>query len=513
MSTTLPAAPAWAQVRLPALGESASDEFNVSAERRLGEQIMRDIRRDPDFGDDPQLLDYVQGLWQPLLQAARVRGDIGLDIAEQFSWEAFLVRDANVNAFALPGGAIGIHLGLIAITQSRDELASVLAHELSHITQRHIARSIGVGQRSSLVGLAALILGLLAASRSGNVDVANAAIYGSQAVAAQTQLNFSRDMEREADRNGFALLLLSGYSGMGMSRMFERLDISSRLNDNGSYPYLRSHPLTTERIGEARQLAATRAGGADVTGSVFEHALMQARARVLMDPSAQALRRYQLDDEAALPDPVDVSGVTLLYAAALASLRLNEPARAERAWARAQTALAASGQDAARLPRLWRYLAVELALAQRDIPRALALVEPAGADGSRAGLLLMAQVALAAGPQRPQLRHSVEQLQTWLVEHRADAGAWSALAQCARVQGLALRAVRAEAEAQAALGDLGGAIDRLRGAQEGVRRGGQTDFIEASVIDARLRELQAQRRELMAELRRGNRPARPDEPH
>ena len=201
-----PLSPVQAQVRLPALGESASEEFSVSAERRLGEQIMRDIRRDPDFGDDPQLLDYVQSIWQPLLAAARERGDISADIAQQFTWEAFLVRDPSVNAFALPGGYIGVHLGLISVTTTRDELASVLAHELSHITQRHIARSIGASQRASMVGVAALILGLLAASRSRNADVGNAAIYGSQAVAAQAQLNFSRDMEREADRNGFALM-------------------------------------------------------------------------------------------------------------------------------------------------------------------------------------------------------------------------------------------------------------------------------------------------------------------
>jgi hypothetical protein len=129
-------------VRLPALGESAAEDFGVGAERRLGEQIMGEIRRDPDYLDDPVLLEYLQSLWLPLVAAARQRGDVDVDTGNQFAWESFLVRDRSVNAFALPGGYVGVHLGLIAMTATRDELASVLAHELTHVTQRHIARGM-----------------------------------------------------------------------------------------------------------------------------------------------------------------------------------------------------------------------------------------------------------------------------------------------------------------------------------------------------------------------------------
>jgi predicted Zn-dependent protease len=166
---------------------------------------MRDIRRDPDYLDDPVLLEYLNSIWQPLVAAAKSRGDIDPGTDGQFAWEAFLVRDRSVNAFALPGGFVGVHLGLIAMTSSADELASVLAHELTHVTQRHIARSIGNSQKASLVGLGAMILGILAASRSNNADMAQAAIVGGQAAALQGQLNFSRDMEREADRIGFGV--------------------------------------------------------------------------------------------------------------------------------------------------------------------------------------------------------------------------------------------------------------------------------------------------------------------
>ena len=141
----------------------------------------------------------------------------------------------------------------------------MLAHELTHVTQRHIARSVTTSQRQSLLALAGLILGVLAASKGNSPDAAQAAILGGQAAAVQGQLNFSRDMEREADRVGFAVLREAGFAPVGMARMFEKLDYANRLNDNGAYPYLRSHPLTTERIAEAQSRLGT---GAVAAGSV-----------------------------------------------------------------------------------------------------------------------------------------------------------------------------------------------------------------------------------------------------
>ncbi|MEK8051683.1 M48 family metalloprotease [Ideonella sp. DXS22W] len=500
-------------LRLPALGESASDEFGLSTEKRVGEQIMREIRRDPDYLDDPILLSYLQGLWQPLVKAAQARGDIGVDTATLFPYEAFLVRDRSVNAFALPGGYVGVHLGLIALTASPDELASVLAHELSHITQRHIARSVSAGSRSSSLGLAAMLLGLLVAGRSGNVDVAQAAIAGGQAAMAQSQLNFSRDMEREADRNGFALLGDAGFAPSGMAGMFDKLDQSSRLNDSGGYPYLRSHPLTVDRIGEARQRVETN-GSVVLPPPTLRHTLMQARAKVLMDPSVQALRRLQdLDLRAAETSLPLAERLAAASAAALASTQLRDFARAERA-ARLMTALqaaAAPGAVDAASQRDLHQFAAEVALARGDVAAARTALLPDSADAGRASLLLRARLALAEG-QPAALRTSAEALQTWLAEHRQDSSAWQLMAQTSDRQGQKLRAVRAEAEAQAALGNLGGAIDRLRAGQQ-LARSGQVglDFIEASVIDARLRDLQGQRRQLMAEQQQqGSRGSRPD---
>ncbi|MFY9510758.1 MAG: M48 family metalloprotease, partial [Rubrivivax sp.] len=287
-----------AQVRLPSLGEAAADEFGVGTEKRMGEQIMREIRRDPAYLDDPVLLEFLQSIWQPLLAAARANGNVEPDIERQFAWEVFLVLDRTVNAFALPGGYVGAHLGLIALTASSDELASVMAHELAHVTQRHIARGVVNSQRSSMVGLAALLVGILAAARSNSVDVANAAIMGGQAAAIQGQLNFSRDMEREADRLGYGLLGAAGFAPLGMAQMFEKMDAANRINDGGNFPYLRSHPLTVERMSESRSRALF--AGPAKPAPPLRHVLMQQRARVLMDTDPQTLRRLQ-DQAAGVP--------------------------------------------------------------------------------------------------------------------------------------------------------------------------------------------------------------------
>ena len=214
-----------------------------SDERRLGDRIARELYRDPDYIDDPVLGEYVQGIWQSLLVAARARGDLTPELDERFAWELLLGRDRTVNAFALPGGYLGVHLGLIAIVGSRDELASVLGHELSHVTQRHISRLMSKQGQQAPWMIGAMILGVLAAGKSA--DAGNALIVGGQAVAAQTQLNFSRDMEREADRIGFGVMTQAGFEAQGFVSMFDKLQQASRLNDNGAYPYLRSHPLTT----------------------------------------------------------------------------------------------------------------------------------------------------------------------------------------------------------------------------------------------------------------------------
>lgn len=479
------------QGRLPALGDGAAEGLDVGTERRLGDQIMREIRRDPDYLDDPVLLEYLQSVWQPLLAAARARGDVGPELDSRFAWEPFLVRDRSVNAFALPGGFVGVHLGLIAMTATRDELASVLGHELSHVTQRHIARGMANSKRQSILGAAAMILGVLAATRSNTGDGANAVMAGGQALAAQGQLNFSRDMEREADRIGFGVMTGAGFAPGGMAAMFEKLEQNSRLNDGGGFPYLRSHPLNTERIGAARARLGTSASVAAISGRV--HLMAQARSRVLMDTRSGSLRRWQV--QAADTSTRGADPLLVAYSNALASTLLRE-------WPRADEAL----QTAARLvrddPAAEREVALlgaQSSLERGDAARAAEWLKPyrgAAAPASRAVMLLASQVALGLPQPNDGLKRSADELQTWTSLQPGDGLAWQALARTWRQLGFGLRALRAEAEAHVASGDVTGAVDRLREGQRQSRAGGKpVDFIEASVIDARLRVLEVQRRQ------------------
>ena len=487
-----------AQVALPSLGDSVSQDLDVGSERRLGDQVMREIRLDPDYLDDPLLLEYLQGVWNPLVAAAEKLGNIGDETHDRFAWEAFLVRDRSVNAFALPGGFIGVHLGLIAMTVSRDELASVLGHELSHVTQRHIARRIAGESRNSLLATAGMLAGLLAATR-GNIDMAQAAIVGSQAAAQQASLNFSRDMEREADRVGFNVMTQAGYAPAGMVSMFERMEQAYHLMDSGAYPYLRTHPLTSERIGDAR----ARLGTAEFVRpqGVAEHALMAARCRVLMDARAEAWIQLQaLDAGTRSTQTGPGKGYEQLaarYASALASIKMRNFPRAENALRSAELTLELLGPDE-RASRVLRYARAELAQAREQAADGFAALRPLGAERSRVMLLQRASLAMVDSGLE-SAREAADALQTEVSIHPMDALAWAQLAQLWDKLGQPLRAVRAQGEARAAAGDLKGAIDRLR---SGLRlsKGRDADQIEAAVIDSRLRTLLYERRQLLAEL-------------
>src|ERR1035437_7128167 len=316
---------ATAAAQIPTLGDGS--ELGSAAERRLGDRIAREMYRDPDYIDDPVLMDYVQGIWQPLLAAARARGDLSPELAERFAWELMLGRDRTVNAFALPGGYFGVHLGLLAVVGSRDELASVLGHEMSHVTQRHISRLIAKQGKQTPWLIGAMILGALAASK--NADAGNAMMVGGQAVAAQSQLNFSRDMEREADRVGFGVMTQAGFEGQGFISMFDKLQNASRLNDNGAYPYLRSHPLTTERSADMQARQALLAVGSTNATLTPQHAMMVARARVLSNPGVDSLRALIAEADAAGVAALAASPQAgVLYGAALAANQLRDFANA-----------------------------------------------------------------------------------------------------------------------------------------------------------------------------------------
>ncbi|NDP38958.1 MAG: M48 family metalloprotease [Rhodoferax sp.] len=508
---------------MPTLGDTS--DLSSSDERGLGDRIARELYRDPDYLDDPVLAEYVQGIWEPLLAAARKRGDLSPELSQRFAWEIMLGRDRTVNAFALPGGYLGVHLGLIAVVSNRDELASVLGHELSHVTQRHIARLMAKQGQQAPWMIGAMILGALAASKSA--DAGNALIVGGQAVAAQNQLNFSRDMEREADRVGFGVMTEAGFEAQGFVSMFGKLQQASRLNDNGAYPYLRSHPLTTERIADMQSRQGLATPGSAKAELTLEHALVAARARVLSNTDVDALRAWQFEaGSASLGTQAAPRQAGVWYGAALAASQLRDFDQA-RIYLERLHGLVAGDASAARLARL---LQAEIALRAGDAGGAQTALNtgsnPANAT-SQAGtpgqapatgrpeLLLAAQIALQAGPGGQAdaasgtggaaLAAVALRLQTWVAAHPRDAQAWQLLSSVQGAQHQTLRALRADAETQVARLDYAAALDRFKAAQAFSRQrasgqGGATggvsasqaaaDHIDASIIDTRQRQVE-----------------------
>jgi predicted Zn-dependent protease len=488
--------PAQDALRLPALGDGA--EWGLSQERQLGENIMMQIWRDPDVIDDPILLQYMQSIWDPLLATAAIKGEVTPELKRRFAWDMFLVRDRTVNAFALPGGYMGVHLGLIAVSTSRDELAAVLAHETSHVTQRHIARMMAQESKTTPLMLASMLLGVLAASRSP--DAAGALIIGGQAAVVQNQLSFSRDMEREADRVGFGLLSPAGFQEQGAITLFDKLIQASRLNDTGAYPYLRSHPMSTERMADMAARAQHLGTLDKQAGRNLVHAMMAARARSLTDPSADAQRKLVLDAREQKQHGTAGSApwVASLYAGVIAHMTAREYPEAQALLNNLQQALR---NQAVEMDQL-RWLEGELYLKQGKAMQALDALNGVSfsAANTRAQRMLKTQALLET--HQPELaRQAYELLDAWLSQHPRDGQAWDLTSQALSLAQEPLRSLRAQAEARAVRFDYVAAIDRLMAAQELVRtltkEGGLTraQEIDASIIDTRLRQLKLARRE------------------
>ncbi len=229
---------------LPDLGDVSQATITPRQERQIGLQIMQQIRADSSYLDDPEIADYLDRLGKRLISAA---GKLGPD----HSFEFFAINDSSINAFALPGGFIGFHSGLITAAQNESELAGVMAHEIAHVTQKHLARMISGNQYFGMLSsIAALAIAILA-SRS-NPDAGQAVMATAQASAIQSQLNFTRKHEKEADRVGFSMLVKAGFDPHGMSSFFERMQHASRYYENGAPSYLRTHPITHERIADVQ---------------------------------------------------------------------------------------------------------------------------------------------------------------------------------------------------------------------------------------------------------------------
>jgi len=262
---------------LPDLGSSARALYSNADEKRLGHQVMVQIRQSREFVDDPELQAYLQRL------GTRIAKGTG-----RKDFEFFIVRDDSINAFALPGGYIGVNTGLIMRTSNESELAAVLAHEIEHVVQQHWSRMMAARKQRSGLTAAALLASMVLAAGSAQ-QAGEAGIALTAAVNTTSELSYSRDFEREADRLGIELLAKAGYRPGAMADFFEKLQKSARLSDSGAPEYMRTHPVTTNRIAEARDRARKlKVKVVRMSNQSFDYA--RARIVAMYSPSTQAAR-------------------------------------------------------------------------------------------------------------------------------------------------------------------------------------------------------------------------------
>jgi predicted Zn-dependent protease len=446
---------------LPELGDASGALLSPFLERKIGEQAMQEIRsRDPAFLDDPELTEYVNEIGRRIVAASPE--------ARQ-GFEFFLMRDNTINAFAMPGGFVGVNTGLLLAAQTESELAGVLAHEVAHVTQHHMARLIGKQEQLSIPLLAAVIVGLLAAR--SNPDLAQAAIMGAGATGIQSQLNYTRDFEREADRIGFQYLQLAGFDVGGMGTFFERMQKATRLYENNAPAYLRTHPLTSERIADMQNRAQAAAYKQEPDSIEFHLARAKLRAEQGLPREAvtffgDLVRDHRYANEA---------GARYGLASALARAR-DFPAAASEV----ETVRKLVGTEPM----------VELLMARVRL----------GA-GDAAGARDVLRAALLRAPNYRPLHYAyVEALQglgqhqaalAWLEEliksYPRDAHVYSLQAQSYAASGKRLLHHKALAETYVLQGTLPAAIEQLQLAQ----KSGDGDFYQLSAVEARLRALRS----------------------
>jgi predicted Zn-dependent protease len=476
---------------LPTLGDSARGDLSPVLERKLGEEIMRDVKRDRDFLDDDAILEYLNNFGSALVASyPGARGETGAD------FYFFAVRDPMLNAFALPGGFIAVHSALVIAAQNESELASVLSHEIGHVTQRHIARMIGQQKQDALMPLAAMILAALA-SKAGP-DAAIGVFMGGQGLAIQRQLNFSRDAEREADRVGFQIMGAAGFDTSGMVAFFQRMQSATKVYSDLTPPWLMSHPLTSERISDIQARIREAPYRQRIDGLEFH--LVRARARVLQDESAQGRIDAAAAFEAQLKLQSRQQQAAAHYGLALLALKKNELGKAADSLAKARAtmkpvagAVFSTGQSASDGAAMFASMSLDIKLAPGQ-PAALAPQTLKEAEQAHQ------QFPLSRGIARQYAKAMIasgmlDQATVFLREevrlYREEPKLYELLAQTYAAQGKLTLQHIALAESYVLSGAVPAAVDQLGIA----RKAPDASFYDLAMIDARERELSERVRE------------------
>ena len=450
---------------LPDLGGAAESLMSPRAEHRLGESSMRDIRRDPRYLEDAEVTSYLDTLGDKLVNALP-----GADEPFQF----FAMRDPTINAFALPGGFVGVDTGLINIADNESELASVLAHEITHVTQRHIVRLLAEQQKMQLPTMAAMVAAILLGNSSP--DLAAGAATAAQAGNVQANISYTRGFEEEADRIGFQRLVAAGFDPNGMPEFFKKMQRYTSLSEDGSVPaYLRDHPVTTQRIADAENRAA-HVHYRPHPDSV-EFGLVRARLRAEAGDPGDAVEHF----EGLVRDARRANEAAARYGVAVALLRARRTADAQKQLARLRELHV---ED----PMI-ETLAARLRRASGDGAGALALLHSALARYPDYRPLVYDYVAALQDAGRNQ--EALEALAEPVRLHPRDVHLHMLQAKTYAALGKRFLQHQAQAEVYVLQGSLPAAIEQL----ELARSAGDGDFYQLSVADARLHQLRARLKE------------------
>jgi len=444
---------------LPDLGDSSESTLSLAQERAIGIGIMREVHSDPSYVEDPEISAYIGSLGAHLVANCQ-------DPSRDF--EFFVVQDNAINAFAMPGGKVGVNTGTILAAQSESELAGVLAHETSHVTQRHIARQLA-GQKASMIASLAAMAAAILAARS-NSQISQAAIVSAQATSIQSQLNYTREHEEEADRIGLLTLTKSGFDPRGMVTFFERMQRATRAMESDAPSYLRTHPLTVDRIAEL-QNRVEKLPARQVPDSL-DFQLTKAKVRAMNSTPNEAVRSF-----AAAQVDASLTPSARLYGSAIAALRSRDFTGAQR------------GMDALRKSGIQHpmieSLAAQIKVQQGDYAGALDIYQAAARLYPSDRALFLGRIQALLDLKRPQealtaindrmLKEDEEQL-------------YELQAKTYEVLGKRLLQHQAQAEVYYRRGNLLAAVDQLQTA----KRMGDGDFYQLSSVEARLNQLRAE---------------------
>lgn len=443
---------------LPDLGDVSATVLSPLQEQEIAEQIMRQVAVSDDVLSDVEVTDYLQNL------GARLVAN-GPDKRQKFNF--FVVQDPSINAFAMPGGVVGVHTGLILASNNESELASVLGHEIGHVTQRHLARMLASQKYDTFKNLAGIALALLVAR--SNPQLATGAMTTASAIGVQNQLDYTRDYEREADRIGLQILDSGGFDVRAMPQFFKTLQRGSRFAEGGAPSFLRTHPLTSERIADVSNRVEQMPYRQVADGIEFQY--VKAKLRAMLGVPQPAIDLFEQN----IREQRYANAAAEHYGMAVALLRKN-------AWAEVEKELAWLKKNATQHPMI-ESLAARLEVA-RNKPAAAAEKYASGLStfpDNRALIYGYAEHYLAT-KQAAQAIQLVKMKQSLYPD---DAYMYDLLAKAYNMQNKVLLGHQAQSEAYYRKYDLMRAIEQM----DLAAKANDGDFYQQSIVEARLRQL------------------------